>query len=369
MSVDGRANGLNPTQSGKGFLSFNSLPPRLHVTAEDDEFDETTLQHWRDEGFDVTYLPMNGGGKPYVAALKNLSNDLALGEVYGVIAYGDAAAICLDVATKPMPHCAALVCYYPSQIPNPNAMYPTQLNLVIHLTESQGFAPKFSHYTYSDVEPGFAEHDLDEYNRVTASLAWSRSLAAINKGFKRESNPEEVKEKFALLSLGHRNAAATVGSMLPDSYVNNIPTMTGGIGKRALYHFYHDFFIPGNPPSLTTKLISRTIGIDRVVDELVVSFKHTQEMPWILPGVPPTNKQVQIPLVSIVAVRGGQLEHEHVYWDQASVLQQIGALDPGNVPKGLAGKGCKRLPVVGKDAAAKVLDVDDMPTNNLIAKW
>src|ERR1700760_4019080 len=95
MSVNGRVNGLNPTQSGKGFLSFNSMPPRLHITAEDDEFDETTLQHWRDEGietqklldyngiltqlgFDVTYLPMNGGGKPYVATLKNLSNDLGM---------------------------------------------------------------------------------------------------------------------------------------------------------------------------------------------------------------------------------------------------------------------------------------------------
>lgn len=75
MAANG-VNGHNPTNSGTGFLSFNSLPPRLIVTSEDDEFDETTLQHWRDEGYDVTYLPMGEGGKPYVDALKAVPDEL-----------------------------------------------------------------------------------------------------------------------------------------------------------------------------------------------------------------------------------------------------------------------------------------------------
>jgi hypothetical protein len=75
MATNG-ATGHNPTSSGTGFLSFNSLPPRLIVTSEDKEFDETTLQHWRDEGFDVTYLPMDEGGKPYVQALKSVPDEL-----------------------------------------------------------------------------------------------------------------------------------------------------------------------------------------------------------------------------------------------------------------------------------------------------
>jgi hypothetical protein len=74
----GSTNGINPTQSGTGFLSFNSLPPRLWITSEDEEFDETTIHHWKDEGFDVTYLPMNGGGKAYVNELKRLSDDLGM---------------------------------------------------------------------------------------------------------------------------------------------------------------------------------------------------------------------------------------------------------------------------------------------------
>jgi ketosteroid isomerase-like protein len=268
-----------------------------------------------------------------------------------------------------MPHCAALICYYPSSIPNPNASYPSQLNLVLHLTTSQHFAPKFSYYTYNDVVPGFAEHDIEQYNRVATSLAWSRSLGAVRKGFKIQTDLEGVRETFAALSFGEKDAAATVGSIMQDGYVNNSPTSTGGIGQRALYHFYHDFFMPGNPPSLATKLISRTVGVDRVVDEMVVSFKHTQEIPWILPGVPPTGKAVQIAVVSIIAVRGGKLVSEHVYWDQASVLVQIGALDPSYISKALRSIGCKKLPVVGADAAKKVLDVDKVEMNQFITKW
>lgn len=111
-------------------------------------------------------------------------------------------------------------------------------------------------------------------------------------------------------------------------------------------------------------LISRTIGSDRVVDELYVRFKHTKPTPWILPGVPPTDKRVEILMVSIVALRGGKLFHEHVYWDQASVLMQVGLLDPSVVPNG---SGVKRLPVVGREAArrvAKGVDSDEGEADN-----
>lgn len=271
-----------------------------------------------------------------------------------------------------MPHCCALVCYYPDSIPHPNAKYPASLNVVVHLTHSQGFAPSYPAYKYANVEPGFAEHDLDEYNRVSASLAWSRSLAAIRRGFKNDITDklEYTNETFKTLSLRHRDAAGTVGMMVQDSpYVNHVPTLTGGVGKRALFHFYNDFFIPGNPPSLKTQLISRTVGVNRVIDEFVISFKHTQEMPWILPGVPATNKVVTVALVSIVTIRGGKLEHEHVYWDQASVLAQIGAISADNVPQDLKSKGCKKLPILGAESSAKVLDVDKVPSNDLIPKW
>ena len=139
-------------------------------------------------------------------------------------------------------------------------------------------------------------------------------------------------------------------------HVTHMPTLTGGIGADELETFYSELFT--TPPSLRLTLLSRTIGADRVVDEVHVRFKHTHEVPWILPGVKPTNKRVEILVVSIVALKGGKLHHEHVYWDQASVLLQTGLLDPKLAPEGARKFGVERLPVVGREAAQRVLGQD-----------
>ncbi len=140
-----------------------------------------------------------------------------------------------------------------------------------------------------------------------------------------------------------RDTEATLATMVDDAYVNHVPVMTGGHGKDQLRRFYAEDFIPMMPPDTTLHPVSRTIGDGRLVDELVFSFTHSVEMPWMLPGVSPTNRRVEIPLVVIVGFRGGLLSHEHIYWDQASVLKQIGLLaDPS-------------LPVCGAETAAKVL--------------
>lgn len=166
-----------------------------------------------------------------------------------------------------------------------------------------------------------------------------------------------------------KDAAATMKTMIDNPYVNHIPTLTGGIGQEDLYRFYKDFFIPSNPPSFKMRLISRTVGVDRVVDEMHISFKHTQTIPWLLPDVPPTNKEVEVALVSVVCIRGAKLYHEHIYWDQASVLVQIGLLDPKMVPDSFKDKGLKRLPVAGAESAQKVVDEKSHPSNELISDW
>jgi len=129
-----------------------------------------------------------------------------------------------------------------------------------------------------------------------------------------------------------RNTEATLDTMVDDAYVNHIPTLTGGYGKAALRDFYSQRFIPTMPPDTTLTPISRTIGTDQLVDEMIFSFTHTQEMPWMLPGIAPTNKRVEIPLVAIVRFRDGKLAHEHIYWDQASVLKQIGLITDDSLP-------------------------------------
>ena len=139
-----------------------------------------------------------------------------------------------------------------------------------------------------------------------------------------------------------RDTEATLRTMVEDAYVNHIPVLTGGHGKAALREFYSKDFIPKMPPDTTLTPISRTVGTDQLVDEMIFSFTHTMEMPWMLPGVSPTGKRVEIPLVAIVKFRDGKLAHEHIYWDQASVLKQIGLLtDPS-------------LPVRGVETAQKV---------------
>ncbi len=135
---------------------------------------------------------------------------------------------------------------------------------------------------------------------------------------------------------------ATLATMVEGAYVNHVPVLTGGVGKNALRTFYSRDFIPSMPPDTTLTPVSRTVGEDQLVDEMIFSFTHSQEMPWMLPGVAPTGRHVEVALVAIVRFRDGKLAHEHIYWDQASVLKQIGLLtDPG-------------LPVCGAESARKV---------------
>ena len=141
-----------------------------------------------------------------------------------------------------------------------------------------------------------------------------------------------------------RDVSSTIATMVEDAYVNHVPVMTGGYGHEALRRFYKEDFISPMPADTSIQLVSRTLGQDQLVDEIIFSFTHSEEMPWMLPGVPPTHRHVDIPLVVVVGFREGKLAHERIYWDQASVLKQIGLLtDPS-------------LPVFGAETAQKLLD-------------
>src|SRR5215469_13598067 len=141
-----------------------------------------------------------------------------------------------------------------------------------------------------------------------------------------------------------RDTESTLATMVENAYVNHVPVMTGGRGKEALRAFYSRDFIPCMPPDTRLTPISRTIGESQLVDEMIFSFTHTVEMPWMLPGIAPTNRHVEVPLVAIVGFREGKLACERIYWDQASVLKQIGMLSG---PK---------LPVFGAETAKRVVE-------------
>ena len=162
-------------------------------------------------------------------------------------------------------------------------------------------------------------------------------------------------EEHLQYEFGTHSTEDALATMVEDAYVNHIPVMTGGVGKPALREFYSKYLIPQISPDLELVPISRTIGTDQLVDEMVSTFTHTIQMDWMLPGVAPTGKRVEVPVVAIVQFRDGKLAHEHIYWDQASVLVQVGLLDPGT------------LPVVGVDSARKAID-PNLPSNTLIER-
>jgi len=161
---------------------------------------------------------------------------------------------------------------------------------------------------------------------------------------------EHVRYEFST-----RNTEDTLATMVEDAYVNHIPVLTGGVGRDELREFYSKRFIPQMPPDTEMTPVSRTIGEDQIVDEMVFKFTHSIPMDWMLPGIPPTGKRVEVPLVAIVRFRDGKLAHEHIYWDQASVLVQIGLIDAAN------------LPVAGVESAHKVLD-PTLPANALMRR-
>ena len=129
-----------------------------------------------------------------------------------------------------------------------------------------------------------------------------------------------------------RDVDATMETMVPEPYVHCVPIMTGGAGGQGVRRFYSEHFINQIPKDATVTLISRTIGKDQVVDELIVSFTHDTQWDYLLPEIPPTGKRVELPHVVVMKFENGKVAHEHVWWDQGSLLVQVGLLDSTNLP-------------------------------------
>ena len=139
------------------------------------------------------------------------------------------------------------------------------------------------------------------------------------------------------------NLDATMATMNDSPYLNHVPTMAGGFGREAVRAFYRDHLVGKFfPPDVKMTAVSRTVGDTSIVDEVLISFTHTTAIDWLLPGVAPTGKRVEMAVAAIVGFKDGKISHEHIYWDQASVLVQIGLLDP------------KGLPVSGAELARKI---------------
>jgi carboxymethylenebutenolidase len=209
---------------------------------------------------------------------------------------------------------------------------------------------------YEGAPHGFANRFRETYDKAAAGMAHSRTIALLRSVMGPVYDLEHLWDMHCFYEFAERDVDATMATMVAQPYVNHIPTMTGGVGYTDLHRFYMNHFVNSNPDDTQLIPLSRTVGPDRVVDEMVFCFTHDREIDWMLPGVAPTGKRVEVPLVAIINFRGDKLYHEHIYWDQASVLVQVGLLDAA------------KLPVAGRATADKLLD-ETRPSNELMEKW
>ncbi|KAI1793825.1 NTF2-like protein [Ganoderma leucocontextum] len=195
--------------------------------------------------------------------------------------------------------------------------------------------------------------------RSANNLSYTRTLTLLRSELGPHFPLEKLWERHTYFEFDKRDALKTMATMVSTPYVNHVATMTGGVGFQDLARFYKYHFVRENvtPPDTEMITVSRTIGTDRIIDEMIFKCTHTTEIDYFLPGIKPTGKPLEIALVGVVAFRGDKLTFEHIYWDQASVLVQLGLLDP------------KGLPVAGAEVAHKVVDPFGMPSNALLARW
>lgn len=141
----------------------------------------------------------------------------------------------------------------------------------------------------------------------------------------------------------HKDADAAIATMTSRPVLIHVPVGTGATGREPLRKFYREVFIPQVPPDTELQLLTRIVGHNRVVDEFILRLTHTVQMDWFAPGIAPTGRRLEIPHVGIISFEDGKISSEHIYWDHATVLLQLGLLDPG-------------LPVLGADQGDRLLD-------------
>jgi carboxymethylenebutenolidase len=130
---------------------------------------------------------------------------------------------------------------------------------------------------------------------------------------------EHIRHEFVT-----EDVEATLATMVEDASVNHVPVGSGGQGKAQLRAFYRDVFIGSWPDDLQMTTFNRVFGADQLVEEARLRFTHKRRMDWFLPGVPPTGRPVEVDFVIVVQFRDGKLACERIYWDQATVLRQLG---------------------------------------------
>jgi len=178
------------------------------------------------------------------------------------------------------------------------------------------------------------------------------------------SDLEQVWDAHVTAEFEDKDADAAVATMCDDASLLHVPVATGARGADQLRRFYAEIFIPSWPDDTDVVPVSRTVGETRLVDELLVQGTHDRPMPFWLPGVEPTGRRFELAHAAVITFRDGLIESEHIYWDQASLLVQLGLFDPTY----RAGTGGGESPPVLGVAQTRAYTDPTYPLNELIER-
>src|SRR5258707_13400275 len=146
----------------------------------------------------------------------------------------------------------------------------------------------------------------------------------------------EVWQQHCYSEFVMKDAKGALTTMSDNPHVLMVPIAVGGRGRDGVHEYYHDYMLAQLPADLRPVPISQVVGKDILAEEAVYQFTHDRVMDWMIPGVPPTGKRVEVGVVGIIKFENGKIASEHLYWDHASVLAQLGVVDRAKVPvKGL----------------------------------
>ncbi|KAF8803751.1 hypothetical protein BYT27DRAFT_7195092 [Phlegmacium glaucopus] len=375
---------LSRRGTGPGIIIF--LPDPANIVLADQSagkpLDPDPITKWAEEGFAVVAITGSDEVLLVAEALKRALEALqALKQVdikqkFAVIVYDSKVVYAVSEVVAKEPRIAAFVGY--GSFPAPTcSTIPIMLHLTSNTPEPAGYPNQLiTKHFYPTSSTNFVLHQATQYDPGSASLAHSRTLVFLRKGL---GGPffdlEAIWEEHTYFEFEVRSVAKTMGTMVAEPYVNHIPTMTGGIGRKNLTAFYRDHFIFCNPADATLQPVSRTVGADRIVDEFIYHITHDRVTDWLLPSVPPTGKKLSVPMIAIVNVRGDRVSNEHIWWDQATVLRQAGIMPsflPFPDPNADAGSTSQllRLPVTGVECAHMLLDESKGKSNEMFGpEW
>ncbi|KAJ7762802.1 NTF2-like protein [Mycena maculata] len=353
--------------TGPGLIAF--LPPDSSLnlsgkSGEDKPLDPIPIQKWAEEGFAVVGITTGHGSaqdtlKTAVDALLDLK-ELDTRDKFAVAVYDQTV---LSEVVSALPQDPRLVCLavygYALSAPAP---VPTLIFLPSGSADVPS-APSLTVFKVDSSSPSFVLPQTVDFHTGAASISHSKAAVHFRKYL---DGPyfdlEAIWEEHTYFEFEARTVAKTMGTMVAEPYVNHVPTLAGGIGRKQLSAFYRDHFIFNNPKDTRMETISRTVGSDRVVDEFIMHATHDKQIDWLLPGVPPTGKKFALPMLGVINIRGDRLYHEHIWWDQATACMQVGII-PTHVPFG--GKTL-RLPIAGVESATLLRDERSVPPNKML---